>query len=392
MRVLIVGVLPSSLLNFRGSLMQAMIAEGHSVWASSNGRDIKVEAELKKMGVHYCPIKISRTGRVPIKDVSTCFQIISLIRKVQPQVVLAYTVKPVIFGGIAAAICRVPNIYSMIEGLGYAFMEVSGFRHHLLNLTVRILYRISLIFSQKVFFLNPDDIALFVKKGIVTPGKTVLINGTGVDLAYYSLAPLKNTKDPVFLLIARLLADKGIREYISAAKQVKQFFPRAQFYLVGDFDSNPSAISKDEVKQWRADGTVEFLGYLQDVRYAISCASVYVLPSYREGTPRTVLEAMSMGRPVISTNVPGCRETVKMIPGQSLDRNSTDIIKGENGFLVPSKNVEKLVLAMKKFFDQPGLIEKMGKRSREIAEQIYDVHQVNAVLLQEMGLYDDENF
>lgn len=196
-----------------------------------------------------------------------------------------------------------------------------------------------------------------------------IVNGSGVDLSDYSLAPLPSK--PCFLLIARLLGDKGVREYAEAAQVVKSVHPEVVFRLVGWIDDNPDAISQRELDQWVDSGLLEFLGKLDDVRPAIADCSVYVLPSYREGTPRTVLEAMAMGRAVITTDAPGCRETV---------------VDGDNGFLVPVKDVDALADAMMKMIYSAGLVARMGERSRRIAETKYDVHRVNASMLEGMGI------
>lgn len=203
----------------------------------------------------------------------------------------------------------------------------------------------------------------------------MVVNGSGVNVADFNVLPLPVTVDQKvkisFLLIARLLVDKGIREYAEAAKIIKHKYPYVEFNLVGWIDENPSAIDQQELDQWVASNTLNYWGKLSDVRPAIAESSVYVLPSYREGTPRTVLEAMAMGRAIITTDAPGCRETV---------------INGDNGFLVEVKSVESLVKAMEKLILQPELITQMGIRSREIALHKYDVHQVNAHMMQEMGL------
>ena len=221
-----------------------------------------------------------------------------------------------------------------------------------------------------MFFQNPDDEALFREFQLLpeTVPSTV-VNGSGVDVAEYSVAPLPDK--PCFLLIARLLGDKGVREYAQAAQLVKAVYPEAVFRLVGWIDDNPDAITQRELDQWVGSGLLEFLGRLDDVRPAISDCSVYVLPSYREGTPRTVLEAMAMGRAVITTDAPGCRETV---------------VDGDNGFLVPVKDVNALADAMIKMVATSGLAASMGERSRRIAEEKYDVHKVNAAMLEGMGI------
>jgi glycosyltransferase involved in cell wall biosynthesis len=173
------------------------------------------------------------------------------------------------------------------------------------------------------------------------------------------------------LLIARLLGDKGIREYAQAAQRIRAIHQDVRFSLVGWIDENPDAITQAELDAWTVAGDLVYLGRLEDIRPAIAACSVYVLPSYREGTPRTVLEAMAMGRPIITTDAPGCRETV---------------IDGDNGFLVPVRSVDALVEAMQRFVQDPGLAARMGQRSRQLAEEKYDVHKVNAVMLKEMGL------
>ena len=225
--------------------------------------------------------------------------------------------------------------------------------------------------AAKVFFQNQDDETLFRQLELLPSSiPSVVVNGSGVDLSVFEVAPISlSTID--FLLIGRLLGDKGVREYEQAARKIKVRYPQAIFRLVGWIDTNPDAIRQVELDDWVAAGTLEFVGKIEDVRPIIAASTVYVLPSYREGTPRTVLEAMAMGRPIITTDAPGCRETV---------------IDGENGFLVPVKSVDALVDAMLKFIEDPMLAPRMGKRSREIAEEKYDVHKVNAVMLREMGI------
>jgi glycosyltransferase involved in cell wall biosynthesis len=219
-------------------------------------------------------------------------------------------------------------------------------------------------------FQNPDDRNLFVASGLVPSTLPVtLINGSGVDLAAYSPCPLPD--EPVFLLIARLLADKGLREYQRAARRLKARYPRARFLLAGDLDPNPLSISAEELAKWRADGAIEYLGRLEDVRPAYAAALVYVLPSYREGTPRTVLEAMAMGRPIVTTDAPGCRETV---------------VDGVNGFLVPVRDDAALETALERFILDPSLADRMGRESLAIAREKYDVHKVNAVIMAAMNL------
>ena len=369
-RVLVIASYPDSILKFRGPLLEAMVSAGLKVHIAVPVMDAPsgLRESLDSMGIGLHDIPLSRTGTNPVKDIGLLFALRELIRDLQPDVVLPYTIKPVIYGTAAAWLARVPRRYALVTGLGYAF---TGTREGLVTRLVRMLYRFALRRTHKVFFQNPDDERLFRQLDLLpvsTP--SVVVNGSGVDVAHFPVHPLP-PGPPVFQMIARLLGDKGVREYAEAARRIKRANPGISFQLVGWIDSNPDAIARSELDAWIADGTLEFLSKLDDVRPAIAASTVYVLPSYREGTPRTVLEAMAMGRPIITTDAPGCRETV---------------INGDNGFLVPAQTVDALAEAMLKFIEDPALAPRMGRRSRQIAENKYDVHKVNAVMLREMGI------
>lgn len=385
MKILVIGGISRSLLNFRGPLLGAMLAKNHEILACAGEPQNDIIKRLHQWGIKFISIHLSRAGMRPWEDLRSFWELFSLMRQFKPDVVLAYTIKPVIWGGIAARLVGISRVYSLVTGLGYSFVSGNGWRGKIAGFFAAMLYRLSLKNSRRVFFQNPDDRQEFIGRGLVKREQCVLVNGSGVDLAHYGLAPLPSA--PHFLMICRLLADKGVREYVRAARIIKERYPEAGFMLAGALDPNPASVSQAELDHWINEGVVDYLGVLEDVRPTFENCSVYLLPSYREGTPRTVLEAMSTGRPVISTNAPGCRETIKMPPGQSLDKNSREIVQGENGFLVPVKNVEKLVQAMEQFIVHPELIEKMGRRSREIAEEKYDVHKVNEVIMREMGLW-----
>jgi glycosyltransferase involved in cell wall biosynthesis len=322
------------------------------------------------MGVSVHGISLQRTGVNPLKDFCSLYFLYRLIKRINPDYVLGYTVKPVIYGTLAAWFARVPNRFALITGLGYAFTGEPTGPRRLLRRFIQNLYRFSLSCADKVFFQNPDDELLFRELGLLKSSvPSCIVNGSGVDVSEYQVSPLPS--QPVFLLIARLLGDKGVREYAAAAMQVRSRYPSARFLLVGWIDDNPDAISQLELDAWVESGVIEYLGKLSDVRPAINQSSIYVLPSYREGTPRTVLEAMAMGRAIITTDAPGCRETV---------------VDGDNGFLVPVRNVPMLVEAMLDLASNPEVVAHMGARSRLIAEKKYDVHNVNAIMLREMGL------
>jgi len=385
MKIIVIGAITKSLLNFRGPLIQAIIRAGHLVTACANGRDLATEQKLHKIGAEYYPISLKRAGINPISDLASIIELIRLIAKIKPDVVFSYTIKPVIYGGLAARLCGVTSIYSLITGLGYTFMNSGSLIQRFSGIIARTFYRFSLKGSQKVFFQNPDDRMLFVKKGLVRPNQPVLVNGSGVDLDFFAATSFP--KEPVFLMIGRLLVDKGVREYVKAAEIIKKQFPQTRFLLAGNLDPNPTSLQKSELLQWEEAGVIEYLGYLDDVRPAIKKCRCYILPSYREGTPRTVLEAMAMGRPIITTDAPGCRETIMLTPGGQHQREFGErVMIGENGFLVRVRDVEALVKAIMHFLENPDLANRMAKRSREIAEEKFDVHKVNAVILNTMGL------
>ncbi len=370
MRVVVVAGLAESLVNFRGPLLNAMVDAGHEVVACAPGSPEDVVAALAEMGVAYQEIFLERTGTNPVSDMMTVHSLRKLFGQLHPDCALFYTIKPVIYGSLAAGYASVPKVFSMISGVGYAFGD-SSLRQRLIRLPVQALYRRALRRNEAVFFQNPDDRELFIKGGLVDDSeRTILVNGSGVDLAYYREAPPVADRI-VFLLIARLIRDKGIYEYVEAARQVKRCYPNIIFRLVGPFDSNPSAISQTTVEQWHEEGVIEYLGKTKDVRPYIANCSVYVLPSYREGTPRSVLEAMAMARPIITTDAPGCRETV---------------IDGKNGYLIPVKDVDGLAEALERFIVAPELIPSMGEESRKIAVEKYDVRKVNDTILRTMGL------
>lgn len=386
-RILVIGNNPSSLVNFRGLLLKAMVNEGNVVFAAAGKENKQISEKLQAMGIEYCPARITRTGMNPLSDLITLCSLVRLMHQLKPDVVLNYTVKPVVFGALAAKLCRVKEIYSIITGLGYVFTDAKSVRRFLAKLAVKFLYSLSLPLNRRVFFQNPDDRDLFVKAGLVKGDKAVVVNGSGVDLDFFSFVEINRAKSfspPTFkfLLIARLLRDKGICEYVEAARIIKQKYSRVEFHLVGPYDSNPSGLNKDEVRRWKNEGLIKFHGEQADVRPFIEKCWVYVLPSYyREGVPRSVLEAMATGRAVITSDSPGCRETVN----QLADKNAEGLKIGANGILVPIKNVEILVAAMEFFLKHPEQAEIMGKESRLYAQKRYDVHKVNKAILNQMG-------
>lgn len=371
MRIVVVGVRAKSLLGFRGELMRAMVANGHEVLALAPEDDASVRASFGAMGVAFSTIPLRRTGLNPVRDVATVMVLARTFRESRADAVLVYAAKPVVYGTIAARLAGVPMRAAMITGVGSALGGGSGLQRRILAALMRKLYSFALRQAHVVFFQNPDDERLFRSTGLVGPrARVVRVNGSGVDLVHYSLEPLP--PPPVtFLMIGRLIRDKGVSEYVEAARRVRRVYPEVCFQLLGALDPNPSAISPRDLEAWRRDGTIEYLGTTPDVRPFLASAHVCVLPSYGEGMPRSLLEAMAMGRAVLTTDVPGCRETVDA---------------GRNGLLVPVRDAEALAEGMLQMLAEPGRLEQMGRESRMIAEALFDVHSVNRAILGAMGL------
>ena len=371
-KIIIIAGYARSLINFRGDMIKAFIKQGHKVVAVAP--ETGLEEEVAALGATFYTFPLQRTGMNPIKDLKAFFHLIQIMKKVKPDVVFSYTIKPVIYGSLAARFSGINNIYSMITGLGYAFGNDSKLQN-LLSILVKLLYKIGLVCNKKVFFQNPDDRDCFSKNELIVDDQAVVINGSGVNTEKFlfcepQVSPIR------FLLIARLIKEKGIYEYVAAIKQIRKNYPEVKFSLLGSIERSPSAINIDEIHAWEEDGLIDYLGETTDVRSHIANSSVYVLPSfYPEGTPRSILEAMSMGKPVITTNSPGCKETVQ---------------EQVNGFLVPVRDSRSLAESMEKFIIQPSLIVEMGKESRRIALEKYDVNKVNAVILRTMGMMDNE--
>jgi len=368
MKVIIIGALPESLLNFRGELIKSL-SERTEVVAMAECEKAEVVAKLNTLNVAFNAFPIQRNGLNPIIDFKTWHSLRSTFQIIKPKIILAYTIKPIIWGGLASRVTPNVRFYALVTGLGFAFQKGNWKRNFLTKL-VSSLYKSSLKNADKVIFQNPDNLNEFVSRGIIPKEKCEIVNGSGVDIQHFSYSSFPKSS-PTFLTIGRLLGEKGFREYAEAAKIVKAQYPEASFQLLGPEDPSPDGIPIKEVNQWDSNGVIQYLGSTNDVLPYLQNCHIYVLPSYHEGMPRTVLEAMSVGRPILTTDVPGCRETV---------------ITGENGYLIPKADANALAERMIWFIENSDQWERMGKRSRELAEEKYDVHKVNAKLMEIMGL------
>lgn len=374
MKVVVLSSLSWSLVNFRGALIARMAAAGHDVVACAPDAEPDVVAALARMGVRFELTHMARAGTNPLRDLATLAAYVRLIRKERPDVVVAYTQKPIIYGGIATRLVGRARFYAIMSGLGYVFSDEAATRRSLRRL-VSTLYRAGVRRARCIFVFNGDDRRMMRENGIIDDRQRVLqVGGSGVDTRHYAEQPMP-AGPMTFLMMGRLMRDKGVGEYVAAARRVRSRWPEARFLLLGRAETeNPTGHSAEEIAAWQEEGVIELLAETRDVRPCLASAHVFVLPSYyREGLPRTILEALATGRPVITTDMPGCREPIE---------------EGANGCLVPARDADALADAMEAFLDRPELLEKMGRAARRVAVDTYDVDRVNRQLLTEMELIE----
>ena len=386
--VVVVGGLASSLINFRGTLIRRLKSSGREVVCVAGDFDINVERQLMSWGVTFVCVSMSRTGVSPFEDYLYFRKLSQLVRNLSPRVVFAYTHKPVVY----SAFCKRSSgahslkVFGLITGLGYAFGDVGigGVRQRVVLYALRWLYRRSATWSDGYMFQNEDDRQVFLEQRILRPSiASTVVRGSGVDLDWYQFSR-RSSDELVFLFVGRLLKDKGVREFIEAAGIVHRAFPAARFIVAGGHDLNPSSIPREVISAAVRDGHIEYVGPVLDVRPLLRDCLVFVLPSYREGTPRTVLEAMAVGRAVVTTDVPGCRDTVL----GGFHQHGDGVSVGRNGMLVRARSASALASALEAFCVDPGLARRMGIFGFEIAREFYDVNKVNESMFRFMGIND----
>ena len=359
MKILVLSSYTTSLFWFRIDMMKSFMDAGCEVVAVGNDPAEDWADKFSELGIRYRSIPVERNGTNPVRDLKTLRAIHKLLKEEKPDRIFAYQAKTVIYGGIAAGLCHIQHFYPLIAGVGSVFLG-SGLKSAIVRSILIAEYKLALSRAHRVFFQNRDDLGVFTTHHIIREDKTVMLNGSGVNVTSFVPKPLPEQK--TFLCISRLIRDKGVCEYLDAARKLHNLHPEVKCVLVGPFDTNPTAITPEELVPYEADGSIEYVGAQSDVRPFLYNCTAYILPSYHEGTPKTVLEAMACGRPVITTDAPGCRETV------------TD---GDNGYLVPVRDVDTIVDAMEKIISDDSLTKQMAKRARKIAEEKYDVRKVN---------------
>lgn len=360
MKILLICNTSDSVINFRRALIEKLQAEGNavSVIAFDEHRRNTIEA----LGVTFFCVRDKNRELNPFKLFSLKKRYLSLIRRVRPDVVFTFMLKPNIFGVRAAKKARVPKIFSMVEGAGDVFIN-NGLKWKLIRFAVCKMYRKSFRYAQKVFFLNWDDKTEFLSRKLVKEEQCEVIPGIGVDLEHFAFKPIVNHN--VFLMVARMLKTKGVMEYCAAARLVKQSHPEAVFnYLGGE-----GTIKVANIQEYIDDGSINYLGTTSDVRPCLEECAVFVLPSYREGLPMSVMEAEATGRAVITADSVGCRDSIE---------------NGGNGYLVDCSDPQALSVKMIWFLENPEEIVRMGENSRNLAETKFNRKAINAKIYEEI--------
>lgn len=376
MKIIILGTIAYSFYGFRADLIQELVKQQHTVYAFTSEYTQDELKKIERLGAIPVTYSLNRGGLNPLADITAAYHLSKVIKKIAPDVVFSYFSKPVIFGTLAAKIAKVPQVVGMLEGLGYCFTdqpEGLSKKVKVIKGIQVLLYKIALPRLNRLIFLNTDDPNDLLKRYKIQVKQVNVLGGIGLNLSQYKYQSIVNIEEPIkFLFIGRLLKEKGIHDLISAIKIVKKVYPEAYFTILGEIDaSNMGALQKSELDELIASNIVNYPGHVDSVKDWIANHHVFVLPSYREGVPRSTQEAMAIGRPIITTDVPGCRETV---------------IDGVNGFLVEKWDPKALAEKMIYFIEHPEQIKEMGDESYKLAQEKFDADKVNKRLINMLGL------
>lgn len=367
MNILIISPKNKSVFNFRGDLIRDMISQGHTVKVIGPNREYI--DDVMALGVsEFIEVPLVKDNTSIKGDLAYLNALKKVMKEHKPDLVFSYTIKPVIYGSIAAKAAKVSRICALVPGLGRVYAS-GGLKVKMIRLITKFLYQRAFAACDRVIFQNPDDIRELVAQHYLPENKTALVNGSGVNMNRFQRAELP--ENPVFLMVSRIIREKGVMEYCEAARMVKKTHPEARFILLGGFDSSIGALKKEDIQSYIDDGSIEFPGEVKDPVAYYQQSSVFVLPSYyREGLPRTILEAMSCGRATITTDWPGCREPI------------TD---GENGYLVPIRDANALADKMQLLVENRELLAKMADAAYERCKSHYAVEIVNAQMREQIG-------
>lgn len=358
MKILIVSAKNKTVFNFRGDLVKDMIAHGNEVYVTGPNKDYL--EDVMALGVkRFIEIPFVKDNTSVKNDLNYLKQLKKAVKDVQPDIVFSYNIKPVVYGSMAAKAGKVPHIYAMVTGLGRVYGK-GGLKNKILRLITKMLYKRAFKACDKVIFQNSDDVEDLVKDDYLPKDKTAIVNGSGVNLDRFKKSEIPEA--PVFLMVSRIIKEKGVLEFCEAARELKKSHPEAKCILLGAFDSSIGALKPEDIQDYIDDGSIEHPGEVKDPVAFYEKASVFVLPSYyREGLPRTILEALACGRPVITTNWTGCREAIE---------------DGVNGYLVPAKNSKALTEKMSELCDRNKVVV-MGNAAYNICKEKYEVGIIN---------------
>ncbi|NAR80213.1 glycosyltransferase [Acinetobacter haemolyticus] len=375
MKIVLIGTVASSFYGFRADLICTLLKKGHQVYAFTSEYTAEDLIKIEKLGATPITYTLNRGGLNPLADIVATYRLSKKIKEINPDLVFSYFSKPVIFGTLAAKLAQVPRVIGMLEGLGYTFTEQPEGLSKKTQLIKKIqvfLYKIALPQLDQLIFLNPDDPKDLLGKYTINVKNVEVLGGIGLNLDQYKYS-INYSNNISFIFIARLLAEKGIHDFIKAAKIVKAQYPDTKFTVLGAIDKLAlGSLKEEELEGLVKTNIIEYPGYVNNVADWIKKANVFVLPSYyREGVPRSTQEAMAIGRAIITTDVPGCRETVE---------------DGVNGFLVPKWNPEALAEKMIYFIEHPEQTQVMGAESYKIAVEKFDAEKVNQRLMNMLGL------
>ena len=375
-KIILIGTVASSFYGFRADLIRTLLKKGHQVYAFTSEYTAEDLKKIEKLGATPITYTLNRGGLNPLADIIATYNLSKKIKAINPDLVFSYFSKPVIFGTLAAKLAKAPRVVGMLEGLGYTFTEQPEGLSKKTQLIKKIqvfLYKIALPQLDQLIFLNPDDPKDLLEKYAINVKKVEVLGGIGLNLQDYPYQPLSNIHLPLkFLFIGRLLKEKGIHEFVQAAKLVKKIYPDTEFTVLGAIDHhNLGALQQSDLDTLISSNIIQYPGHVSNIKDWIADSHVFVLPSYREGVPRSTQEAMAIGRAIITTDVPGCRETV---------------VDGLNGFLVPKWDPEALAKKMIYFIEHPEQARLMGAESYKIAVEKFDAEKVNQRLVNILGL------
>lgn len=374
-KFVMIGTTAACFYGFRAELIKNLNLKNITVYAFTTDNDALELDKISRLGAIPISYQLNRGGLNPLADMLATYKLAQQIKQLKPDLVFSYFAKPVIFGTLAAKIAKVPKIIGMLEGLGYTFTDQPNglsSKTKLIKAIQVFLYKLALPKLDQLILLNHDDKTDLLINNDIEVKETYILGGIGLDLNQYKYSPATKDLPIQFLFIGRLLKEKGIHDFIAAAQIVKEKFPQTIFTVLGGIDeANLGALTQGELTQYIDNNVIDYPGHVENIAERIKQSHVFVLPSYREGVPRSTQEAMAIGRPVITTDVPGCRDTV---------------IDGVNGFLVPKWNPQALAEKMIYFIEHPEQVRMMGDQSHKIAIEKFDAEKVNQRLLEILGI------